>query len=143
PTVEQTPEVANAHRKAEAGMKAEHSGRASSESRIMADASARVAEPQFKKRQHGAVLGGLVGGSLPRTVPAPNTLDGFTASNAVAPAPPAPAPAPADAKASTFSDITAAPRVAAANAPATPDQLARESRSNAQKDIGGTAGRVD
>src|SRR6185437_11475297 len=26
---------------------------------------------------------------------------------------------------------------------ATPDQLARESRSNAQKDIGGTAGRVD
>lgn len=123
--------------------KAAHSG-ANSQPRIVADASPSKVEPQLKKAQRGAVLGGLVAGSRPTTQFAfPNAADGYMASNKVAP-PPAPLPAvPADAKANTFSDIAAAPRSAASGAPAAPAQLRLEAQSKAQVETAGSAGKLD
>ncbi|HKR30943.1 MAG TPA: zf-HC2 domain-containing protein [Terriglobales bacterium] len=125
------------------GAKAAHPGRANSQPDIVADASPSKVEPQLKKAQRGAVLGGLVAGSRPTTRFAfPNVADGYMASNKVAP-PPTPLPvAPADAKANIF-DIAAAPRSAASGAPAAPAQLRLEAQSKAQVETAGSAGKVD
>lgn len=130
PATEQNSEVPKTEVKAETQMNAANSRKANPQSRVMADA--RRVEPQLKKAQRDAVLGGLVGRSRPTRLPPSNAADRFMASNAVAP-PPSPPPAPLDAKASTISDVAAAGGVVGgAPAPSPSAQPALEARSNAQ-----------
>lgn len=142
PGIEQNSQIAQTEAKAEAETKAVNSRRAS-QPRVMADASARRAETRLHNTQSGTALGGLVAGAHPTTVPRPNVADGFMASDA-APPPPPPA-ASADTKASTFSDIAAAPSglVGGVFTPSTSSQPVRAARSNAQLQEASQAGGVD
>ena len=141
PETEQNSEIAKAEAKAETQMNAANSRRANPQSRVTADASSRRAEPQLKKAQRDAVLGSLVGGSRPATLPSANVADGFVASNEVAPPPPS---APLDAKASTISDITTAGAVVGGvPAPSASAQPAVVARSNAQLQTKGEAAKVE
>ena len=139
----QNSEVPKSQAKAETQMNAANFRRANPQSRVLADASARRAEPQLKKAQRDAVLGGLVASSRSTTLPPSNAADAFMASNAVTPSPPPP-PAPLDAKASTISDVAAAGGVVGgAAAPSASAQQVLEARSNAQLQTTGEAAKVD
>ena len=141
PGIEQNSQIAKTEAKAEAETKAANSRRAS-QPRVMADASARRAETRLHKTQSGTVLGGLVAGAHPTTVPPPNVADGFISDAAPPPPPPSASP---DKKASTFSDVAAAPSGLAGGvfAPSTSSQPVRAARSNAQLEEESQAGRVE
>jgi len=125
---------------AKADTRAAKPSTANSPARVMAAASAPKAEPQLKKAQRG-VLGSLVAGSRPTTLARPGVVDGFMASNAVAPPPPPP-PASVDTK--TISDIAAEGAVVGgAAAPSASPQPLLEARSNVQLETAGQAAKVE
>jgi hypothetical protein len=146
PGIEQNSEIAETQTKPQTEIHPKKPQTANSQGRVMADALPRSAKSQLKKSQ-GGVLGSLVAGSRPTTtLSRPKAVDGFMASNAVAPPPPRPPAAPADVKLSPFSDIAAAPRSGAVGgvpAPSASAQPVVEARSNVQLETAGKAEKVD